>query len=110
MLMNYIALQRDTPARMHFTDHYYVKKEIPDPDTGKTKWVDSLVFWCDKLDGETVAKTFSIISTKLAETIEPYLKEHLYRESDFTITKTGESYATAYTVEVQPRGVPSPPT
>jgi hypothetical protein len=44
MLMNYIALAPGVPTRMHFTDDYYVEREIADRETGKPRRVRSLVF------------------------------------------------------------------
>ena len=103
MLMNYIALERDKPILMHFTDHYFVKRQIADPDKGGLKWIDSLVFWCDTLEGQPVARTFSIVSTKLAAKLEPFLKDDKYKNYDFRITKVGEGYATEFIVEALPR-------
>ncbi len=37
LLMNYIALAPGVPTRMHFTDHYYIDREIADRETGKPK-------------------------------------------------------------------------
>jgi hypothetical protein len=108
MLMNYIQLERDKPTLLHFTDHYYVKREIADKDKGGMKWVDTLVFWCDRLEGEDIARTFSVLSTKLAANLEPFLVDHKYRKYDFRITKTGEGYATDFIVEALPRAGATP--
>lgn len=107
MLMNYVDLKKDTPTRMHFTDHYMVEREIWDPGLGRFKVVRSLVFWVDELDGEPTAKTFSVLSEKLASMLRPYLPNHTYVEKDFVITKHGEGFATTYTVEAHPRIVPA---
>jgi len=55
LLMNYVALVPGVPTRMHFTDDYYVDREIADRETGKPKRIKSLVFWVDELNGEDVA-------------------------------------------------------
>lgn len=103
MLMNYITLEKDTPTRMHFTDHYYVEREIWDPDLGRTRWVRSLVLWCDELEGEPSARTLSVLATKLADLFAPYLEGNRYRTFDFVVTKRGEGFATVYTLEAIPR-------
>jgi len=103
MLMNYIPLVTDTPARMHFTDHYYVEREIWDKDLGKMKWVRSLVMWCDELDRAPVARSLSVLAKRLAALFEPYLAENRYREFDFVVTKRGEGFATNYSLEAIPR-------
>ena len=102
MLMNYVELETDVPTRMHFTDHYFVEREIWDKDLEKFKWVRSLVFWVDTLGGYPAAKTFSVLSKKLAATLEPYLAGHKYLEYDFVVTKKGEGFATTYLVEAIP--------
>lgn len=103
MFMNYIALQPDTPTRMHFTDHYMVKREIWDKELNRMKWVETLTFWCDELDGRPEARTFSVLSKDLAGHLQPFLADHDYRMKDFIITKTGTQFMTKYTVQVLPR-------
>lgn len=103
MLMNYIALEADKPTLLHFTDHYFVRRQIADKDRGGYKPVDSLVFWCDRLEGEACARTFSVLSTKLSTKLEPFLAEKLYQKYDFRITKTGAGYATDFVVEALPQ-------
>lgn len=103
MLMNYIELPQDTPVRMHFTDHYDMGREIWDNDLGRMKRVQSLVFWCDELDGRPEARTFSILSRDLTARFEPFLKDNAYRMKDFVVTKTGTKFLTKYQVQVLPR-------
>ena len=71
LLMNYVALVPGVPTRMHFTDDYWVDREIADRETGKPKRIKSLVFQVDELDGEDVSRTFSILSQKLAAHMTP---------------------------------------
>jgi len=104
MLMNYVELTPEIPLRLHFTDDYRVQRDLPDPLTGKTKRVDSLIFWVDEVNGQPVAKTFSIVSKGLAALLEPYLSDKAYREYDFTITKRGSGFATQFQVDALPRG------
>jgi hypothetical protein len=102
MLMNYIPLEDGIPKRLHFTDHYYVDREVWDKDLEKMKWIKSLVFWTDEEDGSPTAKTFSVLSNKLAELFRPYLQENRYRTLEFTITKRGEGFGTQFTMETNP--------
>ena len=51
LLMNYVALVPGVPTRMHFTDHYYIDREIADKESGKPKKIHTLVFWVDELGG-----------------------------------------------------------
>jgi predicted Holliday junction resolvase-like endonuclease len=102
MLMNYVQLEVDKPALMHFSDHYFVRRQIKDPESLKMKWVESLVFWVDKLNEESSARTFSVLSTKLAAKLEPFLAEQKYQKYDFRITKRGAGYAVDWTVEALP--------
>lgn len=92
LLTNYVALQPGVPTRMHWTDHYYIEREIADRERGKTKMVKSLVFWVDELDGEPAARTFSVLSQKLAAMLEPYVRDGSYRDYDFIITESGARY------------------
>lgn len=103
MLMNYVALEKDVPARMHFTDHYKVEREIWDEKLGRFKPVSSLVFWVDQLNGEPTARTFSVLSENLATILRPYLPNHTYIDNDFVITKQGEGFGTRYQVQVIPK-------
>ena len=102
MLMNYIELKEAEPKRLHFTDNYIIEREIWDPNLDRTKVIRSLTFWCDREDGMPTAKTFSILSDKLAGLLEPYLPEHEYRMKEFIITKTGEGFVKQFSVQVIP--------
>jgi len=103
MLMNYVALEKDVPTRMHFTDHYLVEREIWDEKLGRFKTIKSLVFWVDQLNGEPTARTFSIVSETLASILRPSLPDHTYIDKEYVITKQGEGFATRYQVEVIPK-------
>ena len=103
MLMNYIALETDRPIKIHVTDDYVVDRSIADNVRGGLKRVKSLVFQVDELDGESVSRTFSILSDKLAAKFQPYLRDRAYRNFDFRITKTGIDLATNFIVEALPR-------
>ena len=100
LLMNYIALVPGVPTRMHFTDDYWVDREIADKETGKPKAIKSLVFWVDELEGEDVARTFSILSQKLAAHFEPFLKGKEYTPYDFIVTQIGDGFLKDWNVQV----------
>ena len=99
LLMNYVALVPGVPTRMHFTDHYYIERVIADRETGKPKPIKSLVFWVDELGGEDCARTFSILSQKLAAHMEPFLKDKEYTRYDFIITQIGEGFLKDWNVQ-----------
>jgi len=105
LLINYIALVPGVPSRMHFTDDYWVEREIADKETGKPKRIRSLVFWCDELDGEGVSRTFSILSQKLAAHMTPHLPNKEYTKYDFIITQMGDGFLKDWNVQVIRRPV-----
>ena len=100
VLMNYVALVAGVPTRMHFTDDYNIERTIADKETGKPKRIKSLVFWVDELNGEDVARTFSVLSQKLAAHLEPFLKDKRYEGYDFIITQIGEGFLKDWNVQV----------
>lgn len=99
MLMNYIALVPGVPTRMHFTDDYYVERDIMEKESGKTKRIRSLVFWVDELNGEPCARTFSVMSQKLQAPLEPFRKGKEYIHYDFIITKMGDGFYVDWNVQ-----------
>lgn len=99
LLSNYIRLVPGIPARMHFTDDYMVERTIADGETGKPKTIKSLVFYVDELDGESVSRTFSIMSQKLAAHLEPFRKDKEYNRYDFIITQIGEGFLKDWNVQ-----------
>lgn len=104
LLMNYVQLVAGMPTRMHFTDHYFIDREIADKETGKMKPIRSLVFWVDEVNGEDTARTFSILSQKLAAHFEPFLPNKEYIHYDFIITQIGEGFLKDW--NVQPSRLP----
>lgn len=99
LLMNYIALVSGVPTRMHFTDDYYVDRVIADKETGKPKRIKGLVFWVDELGGEDCARTFSILSQKLAAHFEPFIKNKEYIRYDFIVTQIGDGFLKDWNVQ-----------
>ncbi|GAJ13445.1 unnamed protein product [marine sediment metagenome] len=85
---------------MHFTDDYKITRTIANRETGKPKRIESLVFQVDELNGEDVARTFSILSQKLAAHMEPFLKDKRYIGYDFIITQMGEGFLKDWNVQV----------
>lgn len=103
VLMNYIALVAGVPTRMHFTDDYIIDRTIADRESGGEKRIKSLVFQVDELNGEDVARTFSVLSQKLAAHFEPYLKGKRYLVYDFIITQIGDGFLKDWNVQVNLR-------
>jgi len=99
MLSNYVRLEPGIPTRLHFTDDYIVDRQIADKETGKPKRIKSLVFWVDELNGEPVARTFSILSQKLAAHLEPFLPDKRYSGYDFIITEMGDGFYKDWNVQ-----------
>lgn len=106
LLANYIALKPGIPKRMHFTDHYYIDRQIMEKELGKMKPVRSLTFWVDEEDGQPVARTYSVLSQKLAAQLEPHLKDNRYRDFDVTLTEFGQGYSKDWTILWQKRPEP----
>jgi len=99
ILMNYIPLVPGVPTRMHFTDDYKIERKILDKETGKLRPIKSLVFWVDRLEGEPCARTFSILSQKLASHLDPFLKNQEYLKYEFVVTKIGDGFAADFNVQ-----------
>lgn len=100
LLANYIRLEPGIPARIHFTDHYYIDREIADRETGRPKQIRSLVLWVDEYQGQDDARTFSILSQKLEAHFEPFLKNKGYLPYDFIITEMGSGFFKDWNVQV----------
>ena len=98
VLQNYIKLTPGVPARMHFTDHTIPVKEIRDPDTGRIKDLNTLVFEVDELDSRPVHSTYSITSDKHALDFAPYLADKSYRNFTFEVTQIGDRYTRTFKV------------
>jgi len=90
--MNYVKLEPGVPTRVHFTDEYWLDRQIMDKESGKLKWVKSHVFWVDELNGEPAARSFSILSEKLDGHMKPFLPDKRYEGYDFIITEMGAGY------------------
>jgi hypothetical protein len=102
VLENYAILETGIPTTLHFTDHHIETRGITDPATGQPTSRKVLVFEVDKMDGRPVAAKYSTMSEKHAAQFQPYLADKSYTKFEFTITKTGQSYRTSYSVAVTP--------
>lgn len=99
LLMNYVRLEPGVPTRLHFTDDYTVERTIKEKESGKPKTIKTFVFWVDELNGELVARSFSIMSQKLYAHFEPFLKDKRYEEYDFIITEMGSEFYKDWNVQ-----------
>ena len=101
VLRNFVDLQTDVPAVMHFRDHFMDQRVIVDPQTRREKTINVLVFEVDRLAGEAVATQFSVLSEKLARTLEPWLENRQYVNSTFIITRRGSGFTTEFEVQTE---------
>jgi hypothetical protein len=99
VLMNYIQLVAGVPTRMHFTDDYVITRTILEKESGKDKPITGITFWVDELNGEPAARTFSILSQKLAAHFEPFRKGKEYIKYDFIITQMGDGFMKDWNVQ-----------
>ena len=102
VLKNYVKLERDQAAVMHFRDHRIEARNIVDPVTRVEKIQNALVFDVDRLGGEPVNAQFSTLSEKLASALEPFLEHKRYLDLTFVITQRGTGFATEYEIQTYP--------
>jgi len=98
VLRNYVQLEPNVPAVMHFTGGSLQRRTIIERLDGKPKGVNALVLDVNELNGVAVSAQFSTLSEKLAAQLMPFVENktiHLYR---FAITQRGEGFTTDYTV------------
>lgn len=100
VLSNWVGLTAGVPCRFHFTDHYYMEREIMDKELGRPRTIASHVFYVNEVDGEPASRTFSILSQKLWAHLEPYIKDNVYRGYDFIITEMGSGFYKDWNVQV----------
>lgn len=103
VLQNYVVLEQNKPARLHFIDHDIVNTTIVDPITRRPKVVSKLVFQADELNGGPIAASYSILSEKHARDFAPYLPGNRYRNYDFIVTMSGEGHLREYMTQAQLR-------
>jgi hypothetical protein len=102
VLQNYVILQNDVPARLHFTDHRIEPRTITSPDTLQPAIKNTLVLDVDRLNGLPVHAILSTMAEKLASQFTPYLEKKLYTSYEFVITQRGDGYLRKWTVQAIP--------
>lgn len=102
VLENYVKLQNNIPARMHFSNHVIASRTITDPVTGQTGIRKVLEFQVDRLDGKPVMSTWSTMAEKLAQQFEPYLKDKSYTRYEIIITQSGEGFMRRWSTQFVP--------
>ncbi len=99
VLMNYVVLRDGEPTRMHFTRHELVRKTITDPQSGKSKEINTLQFELDEFQGRPQLAYYSVSSQKHAQDFATYLPHEGYRDYDFIVIATGAGWKREYTVK-----------
>lgn len=92
VLDNWVKLPVGKTVCMHFREYTIVSRPITDPYFKTPRTVSSLVFLVDRVDGEAVDKTFSVVSEKLADEFEPYLEDGSFRAYEWCLVKDGEGF------------------
>lgn len=92
VLENWVKLEVGREVCLHFREYLVRSREIEDPDFGVMRKVETLLFLVDRVDGEEVDKTFSVLSEKLAGEFEPYLEDGSFRDYVWTLVKDGPGF------------------
>ena len=103
VLRNFVVLEDDTPAILHFNTVARETRTFAHPLTGQDKTITVLVLGVDELNGVKVRSELSVSSEKLAQTLEPFITSGRYRKLDFVITRSGSGFATEYQVQTRLR-------
>ena len=99
---NFVKLKPGVPVKMHFKMHKIVDRQITDPFFNVPRTVKNLLFLVDRVNGQAVDKTFSILSQKLADDLSGYLEQNRYRNYEFTIVKDSAGMVPPRISEVTP--------
>ncbi len=99
VLSNWVGLAPGVPRRLHFTDHYFMEREIMDKQLGRPKTIGSHVFYVNEVDGQPASRTFSILAQSLWAQLEPFLAGNRYRDYDFIITEMGSGFYKDFNVQ-----------
>lgn len=86
-LGNWVILKPGVEVRLHFKDYRITPREIEDQLWKQTRTVQSLLFLVDRENGAPVDKMFSVISDRLAQEFDPYLKDGSYKDYEWTLIK-----------------------
>lgn len=92
VLENWVKLPPGKVVCMRFQDYLVTPREITDPYFKTPRTVESLVFRVSHVDGKPVDKTFSVVSEKLAQEFEPYLKDGSYKGYEWCLVKDGAGF------------------
>ena len=92
VLANWVKLEVGKEVKLHFREYVVRSREIEDPDFKVMRKVETLLFLVDRMDGEEVDKTFSVLSEKLAQEFEPYLEDGSFRNYEWVLVKDGPGY------------------
>lgn len=96
MLVNFVRLEDGKPTRVHFTDHYWIDREIATGEGLPAKTVRSLTLQVDRLEGAPFFGTLSFLSVKAIEALRPFLPDKRYMSYEFVYTKEGSGFSTEY--------------
>jgi len=91
-LENWVKLPVGKVVCMHFADYRVTSRQITDPMFNVPRTVWSLVFLVDRVNGEPVDKTFSVVSEKLAQEFQPYLEDGSYKSYTWCLTKDAAGF------------------
>ena len=92
VLDNWVKLEVGKEVELHFKEYRVASRQITDPYFGTPRKVESLLFLVDRVDGEPVDKTFSVVSEKLAQEFEPYLEDGSYRDYTWCLVKDAAGF------------------
>jgi hypothetical protein len=101
-IQNFIVLRPGVQVRLHFTDHRVVKRSILDPIRGVQVERESLLFYVDKMDGNVVDLTYSILSQRHAAEFAGYLEGKRYTGYEFLIVKDAAGTVPPRIISVTP--------
>ena len=91
-LDNWVKLPVGKVVCMHFKEYRVTSRQITDPYFGTPRTVQSLLFLVDRVDGEPVDKTFSVVSEKLADEFRPYLEDGSFRDYVWCLVKDAAGF------------------
>ena len=91
-LENWVKLPPGKVVCMRFREYRVTSRQIEDPLFKVQRTVKSLVFLVDRVDGEPVDKTYSVVSEKLASEFEPYLEDGSFRDYIWCLVKDAAGF------------------
>lgn len=103
MLQNYVILEPEIPATMHFYAYNIQDQTITDPLSRQPATRTALVLEVDELNGRPVSSKYSILSEKLAKEFQPYIESGTFMNFNWQITVHGSGFTRSWTVLRLPR-------